>query len=152
MAYRHQALAAPTMLDDGTLAPSHVAGVLAQEGLPGRNQLFPPPLTLWTLLLPVLSPNGSCREALSRLRPLMLAQGQTPCLPHTGSSCQARKRLPEGAIAALARQSGHRLKAHMPQAWRWQGRRVKIVEGSTVSMPDTEANPDAYPQARAQQP
>ena len=28
MAYRHQALAAPTMLDDGTLAPSHVAGVL----------------------------------------------------------------------------------------------------------------------------
>ena len=24
--YRHQALAAPTMLDEGTLAPSHVAG------------------------------------------------------------------------------------------------------------------------------
>ena len=38
--YRHQALAAPTMLDDGTLAPSHVAGVLAQEGFQGRNRLF----------------------------------------------------------------------------------------------------------------
>src|SRR2546425_9480780 len=63
--YRHQALAAPTMLDDGTLAPSHVAGVLAQEGVQGRNRLFPPQLTLWTFLLQVLSPDGSCREARS---------------------------------------------------------------------------------------
>ena len=30
--YRHQALAAPTMLDEGLLAPSHVAGVVAQHG------------------------------------------------------------------------------------------------------------------------
>jgi hypothetical protein len=151
-AYRHQALAAPTMLDDGTLAPSHVAGVLAQEGFQGRNRLFPPHLTLWTFLLQILSPDGSCREALSRLRPWMIAQGQTPCSPNTGSYCKARKRLPEGAIASLARHSGHRLGDQTPQAWRWKGRRVKIVDGSTVSMPDTEANQAAYPQPRAQQP
>src|SRR3989449_3671456 len=150
--YRHQALAAPTLLDDGTLTPSHVAGVLAHEGFQGRNRLFPPHLTLWTFLLQVLSPDGSCREALSRLRPWMIAQGHTPCSPNTGSYCKARKRLPEGAIASLARHSGHRLGEQTPQAWRWKGRRVKIVDGSTVSMPDTEANQDAYPQPRAQQP
>jgi Transposase DDE domain len=150
--YRHQALAAPTMLDDGTLAPSHVAGVLAQEGVQGRNRLFPPQLTLWTFLLQVLSPDGSCREALSRLRPWMIAQGQTPCSPNTGSYCKARKRLPEGVVSTLARHSGQRLCEQTPEAWLWKGRRVKIVDGSTVSMPDTEANQAAYPQPRSQQP
>ncbi len=150
--YRHQALAAPTMLDDGTLAPFHVAEVLAQEGVQGRNRLFPPQLTLWTFLLQVLSPDGSCREALSRLRPWLVAQGETPCSPNTGSYCKARKRLPEGAMAWLARQSGQRLCEQTPQAWRWKGRRVNIVDGSTVSMPDTQANQDAYPQQQGQQP
>jgi len=150
--YRHQAVAAPTLLDDGTLAPSHVTQVLTQEGVTGRNRLFPPHLTLWTFLLQVLSPDGSCREALSRLRPWMIAQGQTPCAPQTGSYCKARKRLPEGVVSTLARHSGQRLCEATPEAWLWKGRRVKIVDGSTVSMPDTQANQDAYPQQPGQQP
>jgi hypothetical protein len=79
--YRHQAVAAPSLLDDGTLAPSHVAEVLAKEGFQGRNRLFPPHCTLWMFLLQVLSPDGSCREAVSRMRPWMIAQGHTPCSP-----------------------------------------------------------------------
>jgi Transposase DDE domain len=150
--YRHQAVAAPTLLDEGTLAPSHVTQVLTQEGVTGRNRLFPPHLTLWTFLLQVLSPDGSCREALSRLRPWMIAQGQTPCAPHTGSYCKARKRLPEGVVSTLARHSGQRLCEATPEAGLWKGRRVKIVDGSTVSMPDTQANQDAYPQQPGQQP
>jgi len=150
--YRHQAVAAPSLLDDGTLAPSHVTQVLAQHGGAGRNRLFPPPLTLWTFLLQVLAPDGSCREALSRLRPWMIAKGQTPCSPHTGSDCKARKRLPEGVVATLAHHSGQRLCEQTPATWLWKGRRVKIVDGSTVSMPDTEANQEAYPQPPGQQP
>ena len=138
--YRHQAVAAPRLLDDGTLAPSHVTPVLTPQGVAGRNRLFPPPLTLWTFLLQVLSPDGSCREARSRLRPWMIAKGQTPCSPHTGSDCKARKRLPEGVVSTLARHSAQRLCEQTPEAWLWKGRRVKIVDGSTVSMPDTEAN------------
>lgn len=149
---RHQAVAAPTLLDDGTLAPSHVTPVMTQEGVVGRNRLFPPHLTLWTFLLQVLSPDGSCREALSRLRPWMIAHGHTPCAPHTGSDCKARKRLPEGGVSTLARHSGQRLCAQTPEGWLWKGRRVKIVAGSPVSMPDTEANQAAYPQPRSQQP
>lgn len=149
---RHQAVAAPTLLDDGTLAPSHVTHVLTQEGVAGRNRLFPPHRTLWTFLLQVLAPDGSCREALSRLRPWRIATGQTPCSPQTGRDCKARKRLPEGVGSTLARPSAQRLGEQTPEAWLWQGRRVKIVEGSTVSMPDTAANQAAYPQQPGQQP
>jgi hypothetical protein len=150
--YRHQAVAAPSMLDDGTLAPAHVAEVLAKAGVQGRNRLFPPHVTLWTFLLQILSPDGSCRDAISRVRPWMIAQGQTPCSPHTGSYCKARQRLPEGVMSSLARQRGQCLGAQVPQRWQWKGRRVKIVDGSTVSMPDTAANQEAYPQQQGQQP
>ncbi len=149
---RHQAVAAPTLLDEGTLAPSHVTPVLTQEGVAGRNRLLPPPLTLWTFLLQVLAPDGSCREALSRLRPWMIAKGHTPCSPHPGSDCQARQRLPEGVVSTLARHRAQRLWEPTPEAWLWQGRHVKSVDGSTVSMPDTEANQAAYPQQPGQQP
>ncbi|ETX06276.1 MAG: hypothetical protein ETSY2_18130 [Candidatus Entotheonella gemina] len=71
---------------------------------------------------------------------------------YPGSYCKARIRLPEGAVASLARQSGRRLCELTPEAWLWKGRRVKIVDGSTVTIPDTPANQDAYPQQHGQQP
>ncbi len=33
-----------------------------------------------------------------------------------------------------------------PESWNWHGRRVLIADGSTLSMPDTEENQNAYPQ------
>ena len=36
--------------------------------------------------------------------------------------------------------------------WRWCGRTVKSVDGTTVSMPDTPANQAEYPQSRSQAP
>ena len=148
---RHQAVAAPPLLDDGPLSPSHVTHVLAQEGVEGRNRLFPPQRPLWTFLLQVLSPDGSCREALSRRRPWMIATGHTPGSPHTGSSGNARKRLPDGGVSTLARHSGQRRCDQTPEAWLWNGRRVTIVDGSTVSMPETAAHHAASPRPSGQQ-
>jgi hypothetical protein len=118
----------------------------------GRNRRFPPHLPLGTFLLQVLAPDGSCREALRRLRPWLIAHGQTPCAPHTGRDGKARKRLPAGVVSTLARHRGQRLGDQTPEAWLWQGRRVNIVDGSTVARPDTEAQQAAYPQPRSQQP
>jgi hypothetical protein len=37
-----------------------------------------------------------------------------------------------------------------PAVWRWRGREVKWVDGTTVSMPDTKANQARFPQNREQ--
>src|SRR5205807_5050045 len=37
-----------------------------------------------------------------------------------------------------------------PQTWRWQGRSVKLLDGTTVSMPETPNNQRWFPQNRAQ--
>jgi hypothetical protein len=52
----------------------------------------------------------------------------------------------------LARETGRDLHRHAAAAWRWQGRQVKVADGTTVSMPDTPANQRAYPQPDAQKP
>src|SRR6202012_4075508 len=50
------------------------------------------------------------------------------------------------------RSLGHELHDDLPEDWLWCGRRVKVVDGTTVSMPDTEANQGEYPQSRSQKP
>ena len=51
---------------------------------------------------------------------------------------------PCGYRRNLGRQIAHQV---TPQ-WRWKGRDVRLVDGTTVSMSDTVANQAAYPQQR----
>ena len=85
------------------------------------------------------------------MRAFQAAQGEPPWSPNTGSYCQARGRLPEDMGARLAQAAGHRRSQDAPVSWRWKGRTVKRVDGSTVSMPDTPANQAEYPQHTQQQ-
>jgi hypothetical protein len=50
----------------------------------------------------------------------------------------------------LVRGSGANLEDKLPEKWLWKKRHVKLIDGSTVSMPDTDANQAAYPQQKAQ--
>jgi hypothetical protein len=151
MVYRQRVAAAPALLECETLSRAHVTQLWQATQVKGRQRLFPPYVTLWTFLLQVLSPDGSCRDAITRLRAFQVAQGHSPCSPNTGSYCKARARLPEAVVACLAQEVGQRLSHSVPGHWRWKGRTVKLVDGSTVSMPDTPANQEAYPQHTQQQ-
>ena len=144
--YRQRVAAAPALLECETLNRAHVTQLWPATQVKGRQRLFPPYVTLWTFLLQILSPDGSCRDAITRLRAFQVAQGHSPCSPNTGSYCKARARLPEAVVACLAQEVGQRLSHSVPGHWRWKGRTVKLVDGSTVSMPDTPANQEAYPQ------
>ena len=55
-------------------------------------------------------------------------------------------------VGMLARQSGALLGEQTPQEWLWQGRHVKLVDGTTVSMPDTAENQARFPQHGQQEP
>lgn len=116
------------------------------------DRIFSPLVTLWVFLGQVLHADQSCRAAVARLIAHRLAQGQSPCSAETGAYCQARKRLPEAFFADVARQTGCALEAHVDPHWLWKGRHVYLFDGTTVTMPDTEANQGAYPQVSNQRP
>ncbi len=64
----------------------------------------------------------------------------------TSAYCQARKRLPERLLQRLFGTVGQDLEQKVTPEYLWCGRHVKVVDGSTVSMPDTIKNEEAYPQ------
>ena len=84
---------------------------------------------------------------MARLISHRVSRGDPSCSAETGAYCQARKRLPEEFISKVARQVGSALENNAKKQWLWKGRRVLVYDGSTVSMPDTAANQEAYPQS-----
>jgi hypothetical protein len=110
-----------------------------------RGTLYTAVSTILTFLGQVLRADRSCQRAVNALAAQRLAAAQAPCSADTGGYCKARKRLPEAVCTRLMQQSGAKLEAEVPDAWRWQGRRVLLADGSTLKIADTAANRQEYP-------
>jgi hypothetical protein len=125
-----------------------VAGQKAESSEPIYTSL----VTLWMFLSQVIDPDHSCRQAVARLLVWLTLQGQPACSAETGAYCKARIRLSEEHLHGLVRATGEKLHGQTREEWLWKGRRVKIADGTTVIMPDTEANQAEYPQPDGQKP
>ena len=79
-----------------------------------------------------------------------MAQGEAQVSLSSGPYCNARQRLPLGLVERLGKSVGKRLEGASTAGWKWRGRSVKIVDGTTVTMPDTEENRARYPQPSGQ--
>jgi hypothetical protein len=134
------------------LSAELVERILEEVGGFFRERIFTPVTTLWVLLSQVTSDDGSCRDAVFRLWAFLTHRGETPPAPRTGSYCKARKRLPEELLPRLTQETAAKMTQEALPDWRWKGREVKVVDGTTLSMPDTRANQKAYPQPRSQKP
>jgi hypothetical protein len=55
-------------------------------------------------------------------------------------------------VAQLARETGQLITGDTPDGWHWQGRKVRLVDGATVKLADTDENQQAYPQPASQKP
>ena len=134
------------------LTQRHIREALNHHGVHYRDRLFNPSTTLWGFLSQVLSEDHSCRDTVSRIIAHRAAAGLPVSSANTASYCSARARLPTGVLRTLAKRTAQQLQDSLPQAWKWHGRSVFIVDGSHVSMPDTEANQARYPQPVVQKP
>ena len=125
-----------------------IEAVLNQLGTIFRERIFSPVVTLWTFLSQVLSADHSCREAVARLLAWRTAQGLKPCSSDTSSYCEARQRLPLELLQTLVRETGQLASAATDETWLWKGRHVKVVDGTTLTMPDSPANRQTFPRSR----
>jgi hypothetical protein len=134
------------------LSSDRLAQALQDEQPEWREEHFTPAITLAAFLSQVHDPDPSCRQAVARIRAWQVAQGQPPCSPNTGGYCKARRRLALGLLTRLTRETGRELHHQAPEGWRWKGRRVKLADGTTVTLADTPDNQKAYPQPDTQKP
>jgi len=117
-----------------------------------QGWLYTPAVTVWVFLSQCLSPDHSCRESVARLAAWRVAKGLARCSAETGAYCTARDALPEEACHQLVCRTGQELESQAPAEWLWRGRRVRVVDGTTITMPDTPENQAEYPQQKEQQP
>jgi hypothetical protein len=121
-----------------------------------RKRIFCLEVTFWAFLDQVLTPMGPCRESVRKI--MAWHRFENPRGPigdmsaDTSAYCQARLRLPIKTIKDINAHLVARLQANTPTEALWRGRRVKLVDGTGISMPDTAANQALYPQSNSQKP
>jgi len=135
------------------LAPADLLTQLLQEqDVVFYDRIYTPLITLAMFLSQCQDADPSQRQAVARLIAHRVAQERPVCSSHTGAYSKARQRLPEKVVAELTRHTGKQLMTQASADWSWHGRHVKMVDGSTPSMPATEANQKEYPQMACQKP
>jgi hypothetical protein len=107
-------------------------------------------VTLKTFLTQCLAEDHSCRTAVATAKD----RGWLPpsASPDTAAYCRARDALAAEGLQKAVEHTAQALDACVSPKHLWMGRHVKVVDGTGITLPDTEANQDDYPQPPGQKP
>ena len=110
-----------------------------------RNRIFTPLTTICTFIKQVLSSDKSCKNAVSGVIAERLVEGKGGICTNTGSYVKARHRLSESSIYELVKSSGILSKIKQVESWKVYGRDLKAIDGTIITLPDTNKNNETYP-------
>jgi hypothetical protein len=121
-----------------------------KEGIMSRRRLFSKENTFWAFFSQILDADGGCKEVVRKLQSYASLKGIAFPSSSTASYCTARKKLDIQTLTAIfdhtARQQDR------VSTGRLNNRRVIVVDGTGVSMPDTAENQEVWPQSATQKP
>lgn len=135
----------------GAIVPlAELAQWVREEAPKHRDREYAPLRTLMLFIEQVLGADHSCQDAVARGASQQLGRKSAKINLNTGPYCKARMRLPLGLVLRLSRAVAQRLSVGQAKHWKWRGREIKLVDGTTVSMPDTQDNWKSFPQSKGQ--
>lgn len=115
-----------------------------------RDGNYTPDITIACLLSQALDEDQSLQASVLRLIASKAAANEECPSANTSAYSQARSRLPVQVLETLSEQTAINATSEIVPHWQWRGRSPKLVDGSTLSMPDTEENQKRYPQPKSQ--
>ena len=121
------------------------------DGAFSRRRLFSKANTFWAFFSQVLDADGGCKEVVRKVQAFAASQSIAAPSTSTSAYCQARRKLETETLERILLHTGEILQRR-GQAERWHNRRVVVVDGTGVSMPDTPANQAQWPQPGSQKP
>lgn len=121
----------------------------ADDGPNSREHVYSVHRTFFGFLYQVLNPDCPCREVVRQIQSLFTLLGRRRVSQDTGAYCIARGRLSLDILSRLrCAVAAHASKAEE----HWKGFRLRVIDGTGISMPDTPKNQRAYPQSAEQKP
>jgi hypothetical protein len=136
----------------GEMLPERLLG-RSEKGANSRERLLTPKVTFWAFVSQVFDVGSSCRDVVRKVEAWWRWSQKEPKGRRalTASAyCQARARLDFQTLQMILKHLSWSLERRVLDAQLWLGRRVKIVDGTTFSMPDTAANQRCWPQPASQ--
>lgn len=134
----------------GSFIPLHELGS-ETEGEFSRRRIFSKENTFWAFFTQVLDADGGCREVVRKVQALASSRAMPMPSASTSAYCQARSKLSDDGLKRILKHTSDQLQQR-GRSGRWKGRRVVVVDGTGVSMPDTPDNQEAWPQPGSQKP
>jgi hypothetical protein len=101
-------------------------------------------------LTQAMSADRSCQNVVNQAAADRVIGGLPKVSTRTGGYCRARQRLPKQMVEHLTKHVAGLVEGESSRDWLWRERRVCLVDGTTVTMPDTPENQARFPQQRAQ--
>jgi hypothetical protein len=111
-----------------------------------RNRLYPPLITLSMFISQALHSDRSCQNIVNIAAIERMKNNLPSSSVLTGAYCRARQRLPLEMISRLVQKTGTLTHNLVPKQWRWREKRVHLIDGTTLTMPDKKDNQATYPQ------
>jgi len=120
-------------------------------GVMSRRRLFSKENTFWAFFSQILDAGGGCKEVIRKLQAYASIKGIAFPSSSTASYCTARKKLDIQTLTDIFEHTT-RQQERLARTGRLNSRRVIVVDGTGVSMPDTPENQEVWPQSASQQP
>ena len=128
-----------------------VARILEDLAYTFRERLYTPFVTVCMMVLQALDEDSSQRKAVADTMTARRAKGCTTGSSDPSAYCSARQRLRLTLLLRLVDAVASWLQESARQRF-WHKRRVLLLDGSTVSMPDTADNQAFFGQPSGQKP
>jgi hypothetical protein len=124
----------------------------APDSKPLREAIYTPTTLFWAFLFQVLNPGMACQSVVAKVRAWLIQRPLNPKRPSLGTAafCQARCALSVKFLQAACEALQNKLSTQASSTWLWCGHEVKVLDGSSLSMPDTAVNQERWPQPPAQ--
>ncbi|MDH3976087.1 MAG: IS4 family transposase [Deltaproteobacteria bacterium] len=122
-----------------------------KSGALSRRRWFSRENTFWAFFSQILDADGGCQEVVRKLQAFAAMKSQALPSSSTSAYCQARKKLDLSSLESILRHTSKQLKSKAEPS-KLNGRRVIVVDGTGVSMPDTAENQHVWPQQSRQKP
>jgi hypothetical protein len=108
--------------------------------------------TFWCFVWQMLNEHASCREVVRQLQAMLALNGGPPLDEGNSGYCQARLRLPLDLLESTLADTARAVDGLVAPAAFLQGRTVKVIDCTTLTLPDTPENQKQYPQPKFQRP
>jgi len=121
----------------------------ANSGHHSRQRVYSKQNTFWAFFSQILDADGGCSEVVRKLQAVAAIKNKSIPSSSTAAYCQARNKLPTSNLESILKHTSRQLQT-MTDIKCFFKRRVIVVDGTGVSMPDTEKNQAVWPQQKSQ--